>query len=35
MVPAPSYSGTFDGGLQPRVEICEIDGPTCGTTIAT
>ena len=34
MVPNPSYSGTFDGGLQPRVEICEINGPTC-TTIAT
>lgn len=34
MVPAPSYSGTFDGGLQPRVEICEINGPSC-TTIAT
>lgn len=34
MVPAPSYSGTFDGGLQPRVEICEFNGPAC-TTIAT
>ncbi|HTE20912.1 MAG TPA: Ig-like domain-containing protein, partial [Armatimonadota bacterium] len=35
MVPAPSYSGTFDGGLQPRVEICELAGPACGTVIAT
>ncbi|HEX6909570.1 MAG TPA: Ig-like domain-containing protein, partial [Longimicrobium sp.] len=34
MVPAPAYSGTFDGGLQPTVEICEFNGPTC-TTIAT
>jgi hypothetical protein len=34
MVPAPSYAGTFDGGLQPRVEICEFNGPAC-TTIAT
>lgn len=33
MVPNPSYSGTFDGGLQPRVEICELVGNTCGTTI--
>ncbi|HEX5871637.1 MAG TPA: Ig-like domain-containing protein, partial [Longimicrobium sp.] len=35
MVPAPSYSGTFDGSLQPRVEICELVGTACGTTIAT
>ena len=35
MVPNPSYSGTFDGGLQPRVEICELSGSTCATTIAT
>jgi hypothetical protein len=34
MVPNPSYSGTFDGGLQPRVEICELVGTTCGTVIA-
>ncbi len=34
MVPSPSYSGTFAGGLQPTVEICEINGPIC-TTIAT
>jgi hypothetical protein len=34
MVPNPSYSGTFDGGLQPRVEICELSGPSCRTTIA-
>lgn len=34
MVPNPSYSGTFDGGLQPRVEICELVGATCGTVIA-
>jgi hypothetical protein len=35
MVPQPSYSGTFDAALQPRVEICELVGTTCGTTIAT
>jgi hypothetical protein len=34
MVPAPSYSGTFDGGLQPRVEICQLSGPVCGPVIA-
>jgi hypothetical protein len=34
MVPNPSYSGTFDGGLQPRVEICELAGPVCGPVIA-
>lgn len=35
MVPAPSYSGTFDAGVQPRVEICELAAGTCATTIAT
>jgi hypothetical protein len=35
MAPSPSYSGTFDGGLQPRVEICELSGSICTTTIAT
>ncbi len=34
MVPNPSFSGTFDGGVQPRVEICELAGPTCGPVIA-
>lgn len=34
MVPNPSYSGTFDAGLQPRVEICELSGGVCVTTIA-
>jgi hypothetical protein len=34
MVPNPSYSGTFDGGLQPRVEICELSAGVCATTIA-
>ncbi|HVH11613.1 MAG TPA: Ig-like domain-containing protein, partial [Longimicrobium sp.] len=29
----PSYSGTFDPGLQPRVEICELVGSACGPTI--
>jgi large repetitive protein len=33
MVPAPSYSGTFDGGLQPTVEICELAGNVCATTV--
>jgi len=35
MVPQPTYSGTFDAALQPRVEICELVGTACGTTIAT
>lgn len=35
MVPQPSYSGTFDAALQPRVEICELSGSSCVTTIAT
>jgi hypothetical protein len=35
MVPAPSYSGTFDGALQPTVVICELSGSTCVTTIAS
>lgn len=34
MVPNPAYSGTFDGGLQPRVEICELSAGVCVTTIA-
>lgn len=34
MVPNPSFSGAFDGGLQPRVEICELAGATCGPVIA-
>lgn len=34
MVPNPSYSGAFDGSLDPRVEICELVGTTCGTVIA-
>jgi hypothetical protein len=35
MVDNPSYSGTFDAALQPRVEICELVGTSCGSTIAT
>ena len=35
MVPQPSYSGTFDAALQPRVEICELSAGVCSTTIAT
>lgn len=34
MVSNPAYSGTFDGGLQPRVEICELAAGACVTTIA-
>ena len=34
MVPAPSFSGTFDGGLQPTVQICEMAGAVCGPVIA-
>jgi hypothetical protein len=35
MVPQPTYSGTFDAALQPRVEICEVNAGICTTTIAT
>jgi Bacterial Ig-like domain (group 2)/Cadherin-like domain len=29
----PSYSGTFDPALQPRVVVCELAGSACGPTI--
>lgn len=35
MVAQPSYSGTFDAGLSPTVEICELVSGACGTVIAT
>jgi hypothetical protein len=35
MVPSPSYSGTFDAALQPRVEICQLAGAVCGPTVAS
>jgi len=35
MVQSASFAGTFDGGLQPRVEVCELAGPACGATVAT
>jgi hypothetical protein len=35
MVSSPAYSGTFDGGLQPTVQICELVGTACGPVIAT
>jgi hypothetical protein len=35
MVDNPSFSGTFDPALQPRVEICELVGTVCGPAIAT
>jgi hypothetical protein len=35
MVPAPSYSGTFDATQSPVVTICELAGTTCGTTVAS
>ena len=34
MVPQPVYSGSFDGGLSPRVEVCELTGAACGSVIA-
>lgn len=34
MVPARPFSGTFDAGLQPRVEICELAGTACGAAVA-
>ena len=35
MVPAPTYSGTFDPTQSPVVHICELAGTGCGATIAT
>lgn len=34
IVEAPSFSGTFDAGLSPRVEICELSGSSCGPVVA-
>ena len=34
MVPSPSYSGTFDAALEPRVEVCELSGTSCGALVA-
>lgn len=34
MVPEPTFSGTFDGALSPRVEVCELAGSSCGPVIA-
>jgi hypothetical protein len=34
MVSNPSTTGTFDGNLDPRVEICELVGTVCGPVIA-
>jgi hypothetical protein len=30
----PEYTGVFDPGLSPTVEICELSGDACGTVIA-
>jgi hypothetical protein len=35
MVDNPSFGGTFDASLQPRVEICELSGTVCGASVAT
>jgi hypothetical protein len=35
LVPAPSYSGTFDGTKSPVVTICVLTGGTCGATVTT
>jgi len=35
LVPAPTYTGTFDGTRSPVVDICQWDGTVCGTSIAT
>ena len=35
MVPAPVYSGTFNGALSPVVTICVLTGSSCGATVAT
>ncbi len=34
MVAAPTFSGTFDAALSPRVEICEVVAGSCSTVIA-
>lgn len=31
----PSYSGVFDPALQPRVEVCQLTGATCGPVVAS
>jgi len=35
MVPAPTYSGTFDGTKAPVITICALAGDSCATTVAT
>lgn len=34
MVPRPTYTGTFDGALSPRVEVCELSGAACSAAVA-
>jgi hypothetical protein len=33
MVTQPAYSGTFDAGVSPRVEICELAGNACAAVL--
>ncbi|HJU72905.1 MAG TPA: hypothetical protein VJ717_04100 [Gemmatimonadaceae bacterium] len=35
IVPAPTYSGTFDGTQSPTVRVCVLAGSSCGLTIVT
>jgi hypothetical protein len=35
MAPSPTFSGTFDAALQPRVEICQLAGAVCGPLAAS
>jgi TolB protein len=35
LVPAPSFTGTFDPAVAPTVVICALNGSACGSTIAT
>jgi hypothetical protein len=35
MVAPPSFGGTFDAALSPRVEICEVVAASCSTVMAT
>lgn len=35
LVKAPSYSGTFDAELSPRVEVCELAGTACAAVLQT
>ncbi len=35
MMKPAAFTGTFDGGLQPTVQVCELVGAVCGQVVAT